>query len=222
VAETARLVGEGKVQIARLGAELPRRRRRRAAEQALRELFARRADELGGAVFEEISGLLFRHLLVVLWSDALDTLDATMSMTQTVPGAAPGSAHWRAAAVGACKDFERRILVAWVEQLAAFTVVTAATARYGAQAAENMSLPLGAAMASDGQKDPGEMILDNDWTGWSFNRYVRQHFGIHLPNPPVVLVVVVETIGDAATRGRVTIHVDLEQPARTTVLLRDP
>src|SRR5205823_1736851 len=112
------------------------------------------------------------------WCDTLDKLDGLATMHQAMVGGTAGDARWRAAAVAAYKEFEHRVHVAWVEQLLAMTVTTGKRPERPPSSAD---MEVGAAFNDqhheyEGDEYQEESVPTHDWTGWSFNRFVRRHF----------------------------------------------
>ena len=55
------------------------------------------------------------------------------------------------------------------------------------------------------------------WDGPSYNRWVRRHFYVPLPDLPLVLHL--DAIGDQASHDGLTVRLDLDDPAQTVVVV---
>ncbi|HEX7165374.1 MAG TPA: hypothetical protein VF230_00185, partial [Acidimicrobiales bacterium] len=208
-------------------------KRRRALHARFDDALAARRDEMGDAVFDEAARLLLRNLLVVLWGDQLDELEQGKQLTRVAPAFVTRVPAWTERAVRSYAAFEASVRSEWVRQLLAFTVVevgapgdapAGATDGWGGDDYPMPDTPgrpapqRAGATAGDGgavDDDVEAPLLLAEWNGWSFNRFVRQHFGVRLPDPPLVLAI--DAIGDSA--GGMRLELDLDDPARTRVVV---
>lgn len=199
---------------------LPRwgRRRGATAEERLSRRLAVRSKESGSRVFEDASELILRTLLVLLWPAVLEELEGRKAFARAVPTVSASVRDWEATVVDAYRRFERETRTEWIRQLLAFRVVRSSEPPCAPALPADMSLP----MSNDGDGtvvDGAEQALLHEWQGWSFNRFVREHFGPPREDPPVVLVV--DAIGEEPEAHGLTLDLNLEEPARTVIYVRE-
>ena len=201
-------------------------KRQREVEARVDDALQARRSEIEHGLFHGGAQLLLRHLLVVLWSDELEALDYHKHIASLGPafgmGRVPG---WKERAVQSYATFEATVRIEWVRQLLSCSfcrverrarrdVPHDKTALRDGEVAE-IVLPSTAAEMSAGGTEGSETPLLGTWEGWSFNRFVRDHFGPRPPEAPVVLTI--DAIGDRA--GGSYVELDLEDPSRTTVFV---
>jgi preprotein translocase subunit SecA len=190
--------------------------RQRRAEARVRDALDARRSAVGDGLFEGAARALLRHLLVALWSDALEALDYHKHVASL--GVVFGTGRqqgWKERAVRSYATFERSVRIEWVRQLLACSIVAAGAGAGAASPArpdhaEEIVLP--AVDEAPGPAD-AEAPLLGTWDGWSFNRAVRERFGTRLPEAPVVLTI--DAIGDRA--GGSYVLLDLDDPSGTVV-----
>ena len=185
-------------------------KQRLLAEHLVASLANRRAD-IGEPLFSQAARLLLSTLLVVLWPDQLETLEAKKALSRLGPAFANRVPSWRSAAVASYDDFVTGVTEEWVRQLLAFRVLDEPVTTTSNERDEVPLLPSASAEAAQ-----SETPLLGEWHGWSFNRFVREHFGAEIEDPPVVLTV--DSIGDAPTAYGLQLHLDLEDPGATSVI----
>lgn len=196
-------------------------KRQREVEARVDDALQVRRTDVDGALFDAGAQLLLRHLLVVLWSDELEALDYHKHISSLGPafgmGRMPG---WKERAVRSYATFEATVRIEWVRQLlsCSFCHLERGAERHvpddktASVGAEEIVLP--GPVEAGGSEDSEKPLLGT-WEGWSFNRFVRDHFGPRLPEAPVVLTI--DAIGDRA--GGSYVELDLEDASRTTVFV---
>jgi preprotein translocase subunit SecA len=188
-------------------------RRGKRAHARLRQDLDRRRHELGDALFRDASQLIVRTLLVVLWPDALEDLDRLRPIAQIAPAFGIGGRKAsQAGAVQAYKRFESGVQQQWLDHVLGFQLVDATDPDSKAEVALPASAPTDADIDLRDVEDEFQLI---DWKGWSYNRFVREHWGVRLPEPPVVLVV--DAISDAPTLSGLRLQLDVDDPTATRI-----
>jgi hypothetical protein len=166
---------------------------------------------LGETLWMGAAQLVLQTLLVVLWADELDRLDHQKSLSRIAPAFEGASSDWSVHATHAYKNFVEGVQQEWVRQLLALSVVDQVQPREY-QPPVDIAVP--ALPARPPVSDPE---LHGQWDGWSFNAFVRRHFGTKLPEPPLVLVI--DNFGDTPNRHGLRIQLDLDDPTATLIFL---
>jgi preprotein translocase subunit SecA len=193
-----------------------KRRLRTATREAdvrtrIGDVMMRRSDELGGpAPFALIAQVTLAHLLVVMWADELDMLEAEKRFARIPLGYRGDNEVWRQAANKTYQTFVATVRHEWVAQLAALRL-----GRVDVERATAPTLPAAPSVAAEPIDAPEPPAA---WKGFSFNRWVRNVFG-HLLNwePPVVLAL--DAVGDTSISPRARVRLDLDDPANSVVEL---
>lgn len=188
-----------------------RRRWRRPTPAArLEEILRQRAAAAGPQRWTGAARLILRTLLVVLWADTLEEIESQKALTSAA--AFPVIPQWSAAVDGLYRRFTANVEQTWLQQLGGFEFAdTSPPPDDHRSPADVIRLP----PSEPGEPDDEHPYLTH-WHGWSFNQYVREHFGTRLPDPPVVLVL--DAISEPPTADGLTLHLDLAEPSRTIVV----
>lgn len=192
---------------------LPRRstHRRREIDNRLQGMLERRATELGGtAAWAEVARVVLSQLLIVLWADQLDILESRKTLARISTPQAGDVSAWRVDVARSYQAFTATVTQEWITQLLHL--------RLGAIWSGSSSMEVPAAVEATAQPiDATEP--PPEWTGWSYNRWVRNHFGLLVNwEPPVVLAL--DAVGDTTESPRAKVRLDLDDPRRSAVELR--
>jgi preprotein translocase subunit SecA len=183
------------------------RRRRLAIEAHVIERVAGRRRELG-ADFDPAARLVLHTLSIALWADLLDDLDLARSMHVIGASFRQRQQQWLAEVARAHELALAHMRVEWLFQLVCLRVACEA--------------PLSAATlvpTIDLPRPAGDVIETREWTGWSFNRFVRRHFGMPIPDPPVVLTI--DAVGRPPEHAGLSLHLDRDDPHETVLVRAD-
>lgn len=193
--------------------DLPRRNfhRRREIETRLQGILERRATGLGGeAAWDEVARVVLSHLLIVLWADQLDILESRKILARISTRQAGDVSAWRADIARSYQAFTATVTQEWITQLLHLRLGAVSS---GSSSMEVPAVVEATAQPIDAPEPPPE------WTGWSFNRWVRNHFGLLVNwEPPVVLAL--DAVGDTTESPRAKVRLDLDDPRRSVVELR--
>ena len=188
------------------------RARRAAIEVRLSELLARRSRELGGEdAWTDVARVVLNQLLIVLWADQLDHFEARKGFARVSPRVEEDSGAWRTDVGRTYLAFAATVHQEWITQLACLRLGTVPNAL--------MASPVLPATPEATSQPIDALVPPPDWTGWSFNRWVRNHFGVMLSwEPPLVLTL--DAVGDTTVSPRAKVHLDLNDPRCSVVELR--
>ena len=180
-------------------------------EARLGDVLHERHEVFGGPIaFSAVARVVLSHLLVAMWADELDLVEAQKLFTRAT-GPAGDDDRWRITAHQRYGQFTDTVRHEWIAQLAALQL--------GAVEAppddDGPALPV-ANTASAARIDAPEP--PPAWEGFSFNRWVRNHFGVLLNwEPPVVLAL--DAVGDTTASPAARVRLDLDDPGRSVVEL---
>jgi preprotein translocase subunit SecA len=183
-------------------------RRTSRVEARVRDAIAQREQQLS-PIFDDVLRTVLLELLVQLWAETIDRLDAAEQLAMTAGAFAGQLPAWTVRAVGLYRSFEESVRVEWLRHVFGLRVLDEPHATPQPTALPAM-LPAASAAWSD---DETEQAMEGTWTGWSFNAFIRGR--VHRPmEPPLVLEL--DAVGDQSASA-LHLQLDLDDPTGTTL-----
>lgn len=188
----------------------PGRRGRLAQSDHIEALLRGRQAPLSGA-WPALSRDLLLHLTVIAWPDALQRLDAGRRQGHLAHLFGNNPLQWPHVVAREYDSFKTDVLIQWVAQLSLAHLVT-----------NDFETPTADVPAQPSALDDSDMTspYTYQWEGQhSFNAFVRRHWGVRLPVPPVV--VELDSIGDSP-RSAFRFAIDLDDPTNSYIVVKHP
>jgi hypothetical protein len=178
----------------------------------LRDVLDRRRDELGGdEAFAAAARATLVQLQLVLWADELDGIESEKLFARIPLALAGDNDAWRIAVHDRHRSFIRTVQHEWIVQLSSLQLGTVDASPNDDAPALPVANTVSAAPIDAPEPPPA-------WEGFSFNRWVRNHFGVLLNwEPPVVLAL--DAVGDTTASKAARVRLDLDDPGRSVVEL---
>lgn len=187
------------------------RRRDRELHRRIGAALGARHATLEPGAWDAVTSAVLRALLLAQWTDTLDQLDSDKHLARISQVFGLQPQMWAERVEGRYATFRTQVQRAWILHLLSGQIVRSDTE------AEPTDAPLDST-ANVSVLDVSEVEIgyDHEWTGPSFNKFIRRHLSVTHPDPPLVLEL--DAIGDA-TPNTVRVVLDHDDPSQTRIVL---